>query len=430
MNPGFVEIVAATDAEQRDLFVTTATRLGTTVQNIEKDFWVCWTLDALFNGLEAGGPRLLFKGGTSLSKSYKIITRFSEDIDITVFRSDLGQPASMEDLAEMSGKKRNARLDAIKAACQTYVHGPLLARLRALAAQAMESAGKSASSIRIEIDAVDPDGQSLLVWYPSVTADGAYITPAVKIEAGAKSALDPHTPVPVTPYIAGDLASTTDLSVANITTVDPARTFWDKIVILHGLRRWYDRRSELRGGGQRVSRHYYDVFRLLASRVGRLAIDDMDMAADCVAHAQMFFNRPHLDLETAAPGTYALTPHDAMIGDLRRDYAAMSTMIFGVVPGFEEVMESIKNLEFILNTRQPSTRIDLKRAGVSLDTVRQYQRWRGVDPSTGDQDAIATVYNVLGDQVELAFEASGARLTTSAETMLVGAGGWSFVSDV
>ena len=80
MNPGFLEIIAATDAEQRDLFVATATRLGTTVQNIEKDFWVCWTLDALFNGLEAGGPRLLFKGGTSLSKGYGLIARFSEDI--------------------------------------------------------------------------------------------------------------------------------------------------------------------------------------------------------------------------------------------------------------------------------------------------------------------------------------------------------------
>ncbi|MNT60237.1 hypothetical protein D3C72_1978050 [compost metagenome] len=70
MNAGFQAVIAASDAERRDLFLGAATRLGTAVQNVEKDFWVCWTLDALFNGLPADGPRLLFKGGTSLSKAF------------------------------------------------------------------------------------------------------------------------------------------------------------------------------------------------------------------------------------------------------------------------------------------------------------------------------------------------------------------------
>jgi hypothetical protein len=86
-------------------------------------------VDALFNELEPGGPRLLFKGGTSLSKGYGLIERFSEDIDITVFREDIGQPATFEELEALSGKKRNARLEAIKAACQTYIQGPMLERL-------------------------------------------------------------------------------------------------------------------------------------------------------------------------------------------------------------------------------------------------------------------------------------------------------------
>src|SRR5271168_5020059 len=82
--------------------------------------------------------------------------------------------------------------------------------------------------------------------------------PAVKIEAGAKSALDPHTPLVVRPYVADDAAGF-DLVVPNVTTVDPVRTFWDKILILHSLRRTFEDRGVLRGGGQRVSRHYYDV---------------------------------------------------------------------------------------------------------------------------------------------------------------------------
>ena len=91
MNSDFTRLLTSPIEDRRDLFLATGARLGTTVQNVEKDFWVCWTLDALFNGLAAGGPRLLFKGGTSLSKGYGLISRFSEDIDITVFRSDIGE---------------------------------------------------------------------------------------------------------------------------------------------------------------------------------------------------------------------------------------------------------------------------------------------------------------------------------------------------
>ncbi|MBW9254969.1 nucleotidyl transferase AbiEii/AbiGii toxin family protein [Acidithiobacillus ferriphilus] len=127
MNPSFHDVIAASDAERRDLFLGTAARLGTAVQNVEKDFWVCWTLDALFNGLAVGGPRLLFKGGTSLSKAFSLISRFSEDIDITVFRDDLGQAADVAELTALSGKKHRARLDAIRAACQAYIAGPLAA---------------------------------------------------------------------------------------------------------------------------------------------------------------------------------------------------------------------------------------------------------------------------------------------------------------
>jgi hypothetical protein len=103
---GFQTVLAAGARDRRDLFIGAGNRLGTAVQNIEKDFWVCWTLDALFNGLPAGGPRLLFKGGTSLSKGYGLIERFSEDIDITVFRDDIDQPATVEELEALSRKNR------------------------------------------------------------------------------------------------------------------------------------------------------------------------------------------------------------------------------------------------------------------------------------------------------------------------------------
>jgi hypothetical protein len=117
----------------------------------------------------------------------------------------------------------------------------------------------------------------------------------------------------------------------------------------NGLRRWWDRRGELRGGGQRVSRHYHDVHRLLASETGEGFISDSGMAADCVRHARMFFNRPDFDLVAAAPGSYALVPHDEMLTNLEQDYRAMSGMIFGEAPAFGAIVDSIVNLEKRLN---------------------------------------------------------------------------------
>src|SRR3546814_1124150 len=133
MNRADEAILSAAKESLAGLFTATAQRLGTTPQNVEKDFWVCWTLDALFNGLPEG-PRLLFKGGTSLSKGFGLIRRFSEDIDVTVFRDDLGEAASVEDLQALSRKKRDAALDAIKAACEAYINGPLLEQLSSIVA--------------------------------------------------------------------------------------------------------------------------------------------------------------------------------------------------------------------------------------------------------------------------------------------------------
>jgi hypothetical protein len=313
MNAAFHQVIAASDEERRDVFLATARRVGTAVQNVEKDFWVCWTLDVLFNGLGEGQPRLLFKGGTSLSKSFGLIDRFSEDIDITVFRTDLGEPASIEDLEALSGKKRRARLDAIKAACQVFINGPFLRKFSAVMSDVMSSARIAPTRYRAESDPADADQQTVLFWYPVVTAAADnYIRSAVKIEAGAKSALDPNVLTGVRPYAADDLPNI-DLQVAGITTVEPQRTFWDKVVILHGLRTWYDRRGQLRHGGQRVSRHYFDIFRVLQSRLGEQVQNDRDLAVDCARHARMFFNNPDFDLDHAVPGTLALTPPDAML---------------------------------------------------------------------------------------------------------------------
>jgi len=341
MNSGFLTFLKARPEDRRDVFLGAATRLGTPEQNVEKDFWVSWTLDVLYNGLPAGHPRFLFKGGTSLSKAYGLISRFSEDIDITVFQEDLGQDVSVPMLEAMSRKTRQARLDAIKAACCEYIQKTLAPQFARIVREVLAESKIQSVEPAVAVDRDDPDGQSLLFWYPTVTAgQGDYIRPAVKIESGAKSALDPHEDRTIAPYISDEVSGLAPRA-EHVTTVVAERTFWDKIVILHGVRNWFEKRGVLRGLGQRVSRHYYDVHCILQSEVGARAISDDALGADCVAHARMFFNSPDLGLDRAVPGRFALKATNPMLEDLRRDYSRMAGMIIGTPPEFGQVIASI-----------------------------------------------------------------------------------------
>jgi Nucleotidyl transferase AbiEii toxin, Type IV TA system len=349
MNSGFSEFLRAAPRDRRDVFLGAATRLGTPEQNVEKDFWVAWTLDVLFNGLPAGHPRFLFKGGTSLSKAYGLISRFSEDIDITVFREDIGQAASVPELKGLSRKKRQFKLEAIKNTCREYIQNTLAQQFGEVVRATLVDSNIDVNVPNVVIDADDPDGQSLLFWYPSVTAGrDSYIRPAVKIESGAKSALDPHEDLSIVPYVSQEVPQLA-LRAEQVTTVVAERTFWDKIIIIHGVRSWFEKRGVLRGEGQRVSRHYYDLHRIFQSELGARAVADRALGVDCVAHARMFFNSPDLGLDRADPGTFSLIPAEEMIEDLRRDYSRMAGMIIGDPPEFDEVMASIAALEEELN---------------------------------------------------------------------------------
>ena len=206
MNSNFIHIIAASPEDRRGLFLSTSNRLGTPIQNVEKDFWVSWTLDLLFNGREADEPRLLFKGGTSLSKAYGLISRFSEDLDITVFREDLGQNIEVGDLENLSGKQQRIRLEKIKQASQEYIQGSLKDRLTRQIGAVFKEAGIASHEPFVIQDFSDMQQQTLLVRYPSVSTNpDDYVKPTVKIEGGAKSALDPHRSATVQPYIADEI---------------------------------------------------------------------------------------------------------------------------------------------------------------------------------------------------------------------------------
>jgi hypothetical protein len=198
------------------------------------------------------------------------------------------------------------------------------------------------------LDDADQDRQSLLIHYPSAVEKSEYVMPSVKIESGAKSALDPNEEKTIVPYLGPDFIEGDELAVAQVTTIDPERTFLDKILILHGMTFYFDANGVLRGNG-RMSRHYYDVHQLMSTPVGKKAGTDDTLIEDCVRHARMFFHRGNTGLDVAQRGSFRLRPTEAMLDSLRKDYEAMVAMIFGEVPSFEAVLESVARAEEQLN---------------------------------------------------------------------------------
>lgn len=147
-------------------------------------------------------------------------------------------------------------LDAISEACEAFINAPVLDSLTQIATEATARNGIAEGLLKIVPD--DKDKQTLLARYPTATEADAYIPKAVKIESGASSAPDPNSVRSIRPYLEED-APGLDLEVPGVTIVDAERTFWDKVIILYGLHRWYELKGVLKGGDNRISRHYYDL---------------------------------------------------------------------------------------------------------------------------------------------------------------------------
>ena len=340
MNEAFDTFLTLSDQERRDVFDASAERLDTLATYIEKDFWVCRVLDALYHGRPDNHPRLLFKGGTSLSKAFSAIRRFSEDIDVVVFRDDLGFTDDRDPTREDLGRKARERLiNELKEAASHYICTDLAACLSELFDQC-----------KIVEDEDDTDRSTLLVQYPSLypSESDAYIEPRVKIEGGARSALDPHADQTVTPCIQEELGEA-DLTIDGILTLASERTLLKKVLILHG---WYcGYRDEQRqpDDRHRPSRHYYDVGMMALTDIADRAVKNQALLKHVRDHTLTFFRRAWMKLDEAQPGSLHLLPQKELATLLVTDYTAMQGMILGDVPPFDELLDAIGELEARLN---------------------------------------------------------------------------------
>ena len=306
-------------------------RLGLAPPSIEKDFWVCWTLKELFS-LPVWGEQLTFKGGTSLSKGWQLISRFSEDIDVVIDREFLGFGG------ESLSSNRQGKL---RKECSRRILSELLPSLGQRMTAALPAG--LAWQLKPADEADDPDLQTLLFQYPTVFPGSiAYLLPVVKIELGARSETEPAEAPVIQPYLAEAFPELLKDSVFSLKTVAARRTFWEKAMLLH--EETFKPPGKTRKA--RLSRHYYDLWCLIEKGIAAQAMADYELFEHCVRHRQIFFRQSWVDYSTLQKGSLRLVPPAEQLSDWRQDYEAMrEEMFFDDPPRFDDVLVRVRRFE-------------------------------------------------------------------------------------
>lgn len=342
LNTDFARFCKEPREEREAVFTKVAEDKQASAVAIEKDFFVCRVLDALFNGFPVP-PQLLFKGGTSLSKGYDLIKRFSEDIDIIISAPDLGfadekDPANPDISGKMLKKVLStSKAEALPQKLQAYTTGEMLDGLSKLLPDCKVTKAETR----------DPYGAALDVTYETILGEDknvdSYISRAVLIETGARSAREPADKRDITPYIQNALdAKDWKLTTPGITLIKPERTFWDKVYIIDRMCRDHDAGKLKIDGTDRKSRHHYDVVLIQDTDVGKGALKDKELAEK----VRVAFEAS----EEVKPGALRLVPPDDVLKQLRQDYeGGTSHMIFGDAPKFDDIVEGLRKLEKATN---------------------------------------------------------------------------------
>lgn len=316
---------------RRQVFEQTAAQMNLATVAVEKDFWVCWTLDKLFK--LPCGQHLTFKGGTSLSKAWRLIERFSEDLDITIHRDALGFGGDNAPHAAPSKTQRKKRLEALQVACAQYIADALFTELRT--AIASDLTEHNAWALKPDTE----DSQTLLFEYPSVFPTQAeYLRRWVQIEMGGRADVEPADNVTIQPYVAEAFPDLLSQAHVNVRAILPVRTFWEKAMLLH-------EESFRPANKQRrtsLARHYYDLYRMILGGVADEAIADLTLFQSIANQREMYFQYTWVDYSTYIPGQLRIVPEETQLKNWQADYSNMQgEMFFGEVPGFEEILEVV-----------------------------------------------------------------------------------------
>ena len=328
--------IAKLDYHEREiLFRNTASQKGLPEAIIEKDFWVCLVLDYLFHKSEWQNC-LAFKGGTSLSKAYDLIQRFSEDIDLILDWRVLGY--SYNEPWEQRSKTQQLKFNEDSVArLFSFLRDDFLPKFK----KDMTTLLGTEANIYIN----DDDAGTVNFAYPS-SFDDPDILRVIRLEIGALAAWTPTHSVMIRPYAAYYYPQVFKTSETEVLTTTAARTFWEKATILH--------QEAFRPEGSlipdRYSRHYYDLYQMALTNVKNEALSQPELLVKVAEFKNKFYPRGWAKYDAARIGSLRLIPAKHSIDRIASDYSKMQSMIYGDVPKFDELLASIEKLEKEINS--------------------------------------------------------------------------------
>ena len=322
--------------EKIEVFNAVAEKLGIRPVAVEKDWWVCRSLEIIFQ-MEASN-HLVFKGGTSLSKAWKLIDRFSEDVDLAI---------NKEFFAGYDGDISRHQINRLRKEAGAYTMGAFYSQLK----EEFNRRGFTGLQFKVEnSDNGDQDPTVLEIYYPSVIGeDSEYILPRVQIEIGCRSLREPFSMQKFGSFI-DEIYADSDFAspLIQVPTVNPERTFLEKVFLLHEE---FQRPNE-KIRVNRLSRHLYDLVMLSRTNFADKALADSNLYETIVRHRYKFTRVGGVDYNLHHPTTVNPIPPSNMIDAWRADYAVMrEQMIYKTdSPTFDELMKEIKLLQDRINT--------------------------------------------------------------------------------
>jgi hypothetical protein len=328
-------IARLSDNDRRELFRNTADKMGLNDAIVEKDFWVCFTLDYLFHR-SPWKESITFKGGTSLSKAFHLISRFSEDIDLILDWRVLGYGKD-EPWEKRSNTKQDAFNKEANVRAEVFLSETFCPAVKAGLSQEI------GCEANVYID--EKDKQTVIFAYPHLFMNTATLQ-VIRLEIGALAAWTPAKTALIEPYAAKYYPKIFEQKETAILTVAPERTFWEKATILHHEAN----RPEHLEMPQRYSRHYYDLYRMAATPVKEAAFSRLDLLKKVVDFKMKFYPRAWAKYPEAVPGTLKLLPPEYRFAALETDYNSMQDMLYGDIPTFETVIAAVQELEKEINT--------------------------------------------------------------------------------
>jgi hypothetical protein len=324
-------------ADERSLYIQqAAARRNLSPVILEKDLWVCWLLGVLFQSEFTGS--LVFKGGTSLSKVFGVIERFSEDIDLSLSPDFLKLPE-----AGTSRNQANKWMAKAEAACAAAVENLILPALEEAVSSALGRSDKGWFEFVTDANTNSP---VLFFHYPSSEPAGFdYLKRSVKLEFGSLTDQQPTGLHAIRPWIADVLPDAFPDWQCDVVALELERSFWEKVTILHAE---YHRPSD-KATPDRFSRHYADAAALAKHPTANDAVHQHDLRERVVEWKTRFFGSSWANYDDAKPGTFRLVPPASRQAALRRDYQAMRDMYLTEPASFDDILAILADLENRIN---------------------------------------------------------------------------------